>query len=92
MERAASTGLVFKNNSIPDADDAVAGRVHISRSGIFKYLPGIDRSVGIYDDEAVHETVRARVQSSDYGPKGLRDSRFWAELTAVAAGGSDGAD
>lgn len=89
MERAASTGLVFKNGSTPSAADAVEGRVHISRSGIFKYLPGIDRTVGEHDDEAIHETVRERVRSSEYGPRGLRESRFWPELTATSGGESN---
>lgn len=88
MDQAAATGLVFKSGSTPDDSDALAGRVHDSRSGIFKYLPAYERKVGEYPDEDVHHTVGDRVRSSDYAPEGLRKSRFWAEL----GGGSDGTD
>jgi len=88
MDRAADTGLVFKRDSTPDGSQAVTGRVHNSRSGVFKYLPAYERAVGRYQDEAIHEAVSARVRSSDYAPAGLKKSRFWPELS----GGADGED
>jgi len=90
MERAANTGLVFKSGSVPADSSAATGKVHNSRSGVFKYLPGHDRKVGIYRDEAIHESVRSRVQSSGYGPRGLRESRFWDELKSAADGDGNG--
>ena len=92
MDRAAASGLVFKTNSFPNGSGGATGRIHVSRSGIFKYLPGIDRTVGSHEDESVHDTVQERVSASDYGPKGLRESRFWAALTARGIGGRDGTD
>ena len=86
VDRAAETGLVFEGGSIPDAADTAEGRVHNSRTGIFKYLPAFERTVGRAADEDVHESVRARVRSSGYSTQGLRDSRFWAELNGSADG------
>jgi len=88
MERAAEAGLTFKDDSVPIASGVHIAQPHNSRSGIFKYLPGIDREVGLQEVEAVHDSVRERVRSSKYEPKGLRESRFWAELTGDD-GGSD---
>ena len=87
MDRAAATGLVFNDGAVPDDSGAAIANPHNSRRGVFKYLPGHDREVGVQRDEAIHETVRTRVRSSNYGPKGLRESRFWDELS----GGVDGA-
>ncbi|MDA0350912.1 MAG: DUF2235 domain-containing protein [Chloroflexi bacterium] len=86
LERVAAAGLALKSDAIPGDVGAHDARIHNSRSGIFQYLPGIDREVGKQAVEDVHETVQERVRSSDYAPKGLRESRFWAALR----GGSDG--
>lgn len=87
MEKAAQVGgLAFQELEGHPLDPSPTGRMHRSKTGIYRPWPGFDRPVGlrvtrkgeITDEpdtiQSVHETVRRRwEQDPDYRPRQLRE-------------------